>query len=78
MTTKKAGTEYKTDKKDIQGYVFDKVEGKETGKYTADGQVVTYVYKTIGTNTPTKPVVPTDPDKPNNSGNDNNSGANDS
>lgn len=78
MTIGKVGTEYKTDKKDIQGYVFDKVEGKWTEKYTADGQVVTYVYKTIGTNTPTKPVVPTDPDKPNNSGNDNNSGANDS
>ncbi|MGM5489414.1 MucBP domain-containing protein [Weissella koreensis] len=28
MTIGKVGTEYKTDKKDIQGYVFDKVEGK--------------------------------------------------
>ncbi|AVH75219.1 MucBP domain-containing protein [Weissella koreensis] len=86
VTTEKAGTEYKTEKKDITGYVYEKTEGSETGKYTADGQTVTYVYKAIGTNTPTKPVVPTDPSKPvnptdpdtpNNSGNDNNSGVND-
>ena len=38
-------TAYSTEKKDIEGYVFDHVDGSETGNYSLETQTVTYVYR---------------------------------
>ncbi|QIL50862.1 BspA family leucine-rich repeat surface protein [Weissella coleopterorum] len=38
------GDDYSTDKKDIKGYTFKKVEGDASGKLTEKAQTVTYVY----------------------------------
>ncbi|MFL1696492.1 MucBP domain-containing protein [Weissella kandleri] len=94
VITGKAGTAYKTEKKDIDGYIFKEVQGAVSGKITAFGQTVTYVYQkekasNPGTNMPTKPVnpktnTPTVPvvdnnnDNGSNSGNSNNNGNSDS
>lgn len=48
------GSQYKTSKLAIKGYEFVKVEGQETGKITADPQLVTYIYKKKET-TPVEP-----------------------
>ena len=38
-------TAYSTEKKEIEGYVFDHVDGSETGNYSLETQTVTYVYR---------------------------------
>ena len=38
-------TAYSTEKKEIEGYVFDHVDGAETGNYSLETQTVTYVYR---------------------------------
>lgn len=40
----KVGDQYTTTQKIINGYIFKKVEGTTTGKYTKANQTVTYVY----------------------------------
>ncbi len=42
------GKKYQTEKIDIDGYRFVRVEGKETGTFSEDVQVVKYVYRQIG------------------------------
>lgn len=71
VTTEKAGTEYKTEKKDIKGYTFKEVEGNENGKYTAYDQTVTYVYIK---NNSTNPIKPDTPNDNNSNGSESNSG----
>lgn len=41
--------DYKTEKKDINGYIFISVEGNETGKFTEGTIEVTYTYTKAGT-----------------------------
>ena len=38
-------TAYSTEKKEIEGYFFDHVDGSETGNYSLETQTVTYVYR---------------------------------
>lgn len=38
-------TPWATEQKEIPGYKFKEVQGKTSGKYTADNQVVTYIYE---------------------------------
>ena len=38
-------TAYSTEKKELEGYVFDHVDGSETGNYSLETQTVTYVYR---------------------------------
>ncbi|MFL1696269.1 MucBP domain-containing protein, partial [Weissella kandleri] len=42
--TGRVGTEFKTTKKDIKGYTFQKVEGLEIGKFSSQNKIVTYIY----------------------------------
>lgn len=44
-TEEKVGTEYKTSKKDIEGYDFVSVTGLEEGTYDVEDTIVTYVYE---------------------------------
>ena len=44
-TEEKVGTEYKTSKKDIEGYDFVNVTGLEEGTYDVEDTIVTYVYE---------------------------------
>lgn len=38
------GTSYETKPEEIEGYIFSKVEGEETGIYTEVNQTITYIY----------------------------------
>ncbi|WP_162258972.1 MucBP domain-containing protein, partial [Weissella kandleri] len=75
VTKEKAGTAYKTEKKDIEGYTFKEVKGNEVGKYVAGNQTVTYVY-TKNDNHNVTPTDPNKPDTPNDSGQTNQPGNN--
>lgn len=68
ITTKKAGTVYKTERKHIDGYDFKDVKGSETGKYTADDKIIIYTYTKKNTLKPVQPDNPVIPSKPNDKG----------
>lgn len=42
------GQKYQTEKKDIKGWKLEKIEGKESGIFSEDVQVIKYIYKRIG------------------------------
>ncbi len=42
------GQKYQTEKRDIKGWKLEKIEGKETGLFSKDVQVIRYIYKRIG------------------------------
>lgn len=67
ITEEQTGTEYITKAKDITDYVLIKVEGKETGKYTKEDTIITYVYKFEGGKGQGEPdpETPKDPEIPN-------------
>lgn len=44
LTNGTIGDEYSTTQKNIEGYTFKEVQGSATGKYTANPQIVTYIY----------------------------------
>lgn len=43
-----AGQSYRTEKLDIEGYEFIRVEGKETGTFSDEVQVIKYIYRQLG------------------------------
>lgn len=45
------GDTYKTNSKEIDGYILSKVQGNENGTYTEEDIVVTYIYEKEGTGT---------------------------
>ena len=47
ITEGRIGTEYKTSAKEIEKYIFREVKGNETGEYTEEEIVITYVYETV-------------------------------
>ena len=57
------GDEYSTEQKEINGYTFKEVQGNATGTFTADSQIVTYVYNK-NPKAPENPVTPASPAKP--------------
>lgn len=42
------GQKYQTEKKNIKGWKFEKVEGRESGLFSDEVQVIKYVYKRVG------------------------------
>ncbi|ARN91441.1 hypothetical protein AZI11_00230 [Levilactobacillus brevis] len=57
ILTGKIGYAYSSEQKSITGYKFSHVIGNSSGKFTADPQTVTYVYKK--NSTPSTPTTPT-------------------
>ena len=47
ITEGRVGTEYKISAKDIAKYILVEIKGQETGEYTEEEIVVTYIYETV-------------------------------